>query len=120
VHNLHRSLKPGGRLVMDVLSRERLAKIFQATVSQRLPDGTLRVQRHEIVEDWTRVKNEWIYIKDGDVRTYEFSLRVYSGPELKALVAAAGFSRVMLHGALDGRPYGADAERLVVHAVKEC
>jgi SAM-dependent methyltransferase len=118
VANLHRNLKPGGVLVMDVLSRERMAKVFQPTISQRLPDGTLRVQRHEIVDDWTRVKNEWLYIKDGEVRTYEFVLRVYSGQELKALVIAAGFGRVTLHGALDGRPYGGNAERLVVRAVK--
>jgi len=33
-------------------------------------------------------------------------------------VATAGFRKVTLYGALDGRPYDADAERLVVVAVK--
>ena len=76
------------------------------------------MSRHEIVDDWTRIKNEWLFIKDDRVRRYEFHLRVYSGQELKTLLAAAGFSSVRLHGALDGRPYGAGAERLIAVATK--
>jgi SAM-dependent methyltransferase len=118
LQNLFTSLKPGASLVMDVVSKERIAKVLQPTASQRAPDGTLRVQRHEITDDWTRVRNEWLFIKGDRVRTFTFSLRIYAGQELKALVAAAGFRKVTLYGALDGRPYDADAERLVVVAVK--
>ena len=118
LRNLHASLKPGAPLVMDVISKERIAKVLQPTVSQRAPDGTLRVQRHQITDDWTRVKNEWLFIKNDRVRTFTFSLRIYSGQELKALLATAGFGRITLYGGLDGRPYDGDAERLVVLAVK--
>ena len=76
------------------------------------------VQRHEITDDWTRVRNEWLFIKDDRVCTYTFSLRIYSGQELKALLNAAGFQRITLYGALDGRPYDDNAERLVALAVK--
>jgi SAM-dependent methyltransferase len=118
LQNLHASLKPGAPLVMDVASKERIAKVLLPTVSQRAPDGTLRVQRHQITDDWTRVKNEWLFIKDERVRTFTFSLRIYSGQELKALLATAGFRRITLYGGLDGRPYDGGAERLVVLAVK--
>ena len=77
-----------------------------------------RVQRHEITDDWTRVSNEWLFIKEDRVRTFTFSLRIYSGQELKALATTAGFRRITLYGGLDGRPYDANAERLVVVAVK--
>jgi SAM-dependent methyltransferase len=118
LQNLLTSLKPGAPLVMDVVSKERIAKGLQPTVSQRAPDGTLRVQRHEITDDWTRVKNEWLFIKEDRVRTFTFSLRIYSGQELQALATTAGFRRITLYGGLDGRPYDANAERLVVVAVK--
>lgn len=118
VRNLRASLKPGASLVMDLASKERIAKVLQPTVSQRAPDGTLRVQRHEVTDDWTRVQNEWLFIKDGLVKTFRFSLRVYSGQELKQLVEAAGFREIRLYGALDGRPYDGAAERLVVVAVR--
>jgi SAM-dependent methyltransferase len=93
LQNLHASLKPGAPLVMDLVSKERIAKDLSPTVSQRAPDGTLRVQRHQITDDWTRVKNESLFIKDDRVRTFTFSLRIYSGQELKALLATAGFAR---------------------------
>lgn len=114
--NVRRSLRPGGVLVMDVASKERLARVLHPTLSQRTADGALLVQRHQIVEDWSRVRNEWTIVRDGRARTFEFLLRVYSGQELKALLGAAGFAPVTLYGSLDGRPYDLEAERLVVVA----
>ncbi len=116
LRHVHQSLRPGGVLVMDVASKERLARVLHPTLSQRAVDGALLVQRHQIVEDWTRVWNEWTVVRDGRARTFEFLLRVYSGQELKALLGAAGFATVTLYGSLDGRPYDLEAERLVVVA----
>jgi len=115
---IHGNLRDGGTLVMDVMSKERLARIFQASASQKAPDGALLVQRHEIVDDWTRVRNEWTIIRGDRARTFAFTVRVYSGQELRELLVAAGFEQVALYGALDQRPYGLHAERLVAVAVK--
>jgi hypothetical protein len=101
---------------MDVVSKERMARVLHATVSQKSADGALLVQRHEIVEDWARVRNEWTVVRNGRARTFAFHLRVYSGVELRALLGRAGFTAVTLYGALDGRPYDLEAERLVVVA----
>ena len=114
--NVRRSLRPGGVLVMDVASRERLARVLRATQSQRTADGAQLVQRHEIVDDGTRVRNEWTVVRGGRARTFEFRLRVYSEPELTALLGSAGFTSVRLCGGLDGRPYDWTAERLVAVA----
>ena len=118
LRNIHDSLKPGGRLVMDVMGKERIARVLEPTTSQKAPGGALLVRRHEIVDDWTRIRNEWIVVKDGRARVFEFMVRVYAGQELKGLLGTAGFVEVRLHGGLDGRPYGFDAERLVAVAVK--
>jgi SAM-dependent methyltransferase len=116
LRHVRESLRPGGVLVMDVASKERLARVLHPTLSQRAADGALLVQRHQIVDDWTRVRNEWTVIRDGHARTFEFLLRIYSGQELKTLLAAAGFATITLHGALDGRPYDLEAERLIAVA----
>ena len=116
LRHVHQSLRPGGVLVMDVASKERLARVLHPTLSQRAVDGALLVQRHQIVEDWTRVRNEWTVVRDGRARTFEFLLRIYSGQELKTLLGAAGFATVTLYGSLDGRPYDLEAERLVAVA----
>ncbi len=110
------SLKPGGRLVMDIIGKEKLARIFQPTTSEKLEDGTLMVQRHEIFDEWSRIRNEWIIIKGPEVRTFEFHHTVYSGQELKDRLLAVGFGDVKLYGSFEGEEYGRESNRLVAVA----
>ncbi len=116
--NVFQSLKPGGTFIVDVVGKEILAKIYQPIHSKVLSDGSLLVERHEIVEDWSRIKNEWIIIKGETVHRFKFQLRVYSGQELKARLAEAGFSEIHLYGNFDGHPYGPEADRLIAVAKK--
>ncbi len=112
------SLRPGGRLVMDLMGKEKLARIFQPTVSEKLEDGALLVQRHEIFDEWSRIRNEWIIIKGPEVRTFEFHHTVYSGQELKDRLLATGFQDVRLCGSFEGEEYGSESDRFVVVAGK--
>ena len=113
LRNLLASLKPRGSCVIEVLGKEQLARIFQPTISSSLPDGATLVQRHEIFDDWTRIRNEWIIIRQGRTKHFRFHHTVYSGQELRSLMEQAGFVDVKLCGSLDGAPYGPDAQRLV-------
>ena len=110
------SLKPGGRLVMDLMGKEKLARIFQPTTSEKLEDGTLLVQRHEVFDEWSRIRNEWIFIKGSEVRTFEFHHTVYSGQELKDRLLAVGFGDVKLYGSFEGEEYGRESTRFVAVA----
>ena len=118
LRNLHASLRPRGVCVVDVIGKERLARIFQPTVAEELPDGTVLVQQHAIEEDWTRIRNRWSVLHEGTVRTYEFALNLYSGQELRERLVEAGFADVALYGGFDGAPYGLESERLVAVARK--
>jgi SAM-dependent methyltransferase len=112
LENVFQSLKPGGLFLIDVMGKERLARIFSPTTSQRLEDGSTLVQLHEVFDGWSRIVNEWILIKDGAAKSYRFHHSIYSGQELKELLERAGFSNVRLYGDLDGNDYGSDAKRL--------
>lgn len=114
--NIFESLQPGGVCVIDLMGKERLAKIMQSSHVERHADGSLLVQMHEIFDDWTRIRNEWILLKGNRVWRFKFHHTIYSGQELKDLLRQAGFAKVKLHGDLDGRPYGPDAVRLVAVA----
>ena len=116
--NIFASLQPGGVCLFELLGKEHLAKIFQPTVSTDLPDGTTMVQRHEIFDDWTRVRNEWLIIKNGKTRSFKFHHTVYSGLELRDRLEQVGFTDIKLYGSLAGAPYGPAAERLVATARK--
>jgi SAM-dependent methyltransferase len=113
LRNIHESLKPGGVFLIDVISKEFLAKNFQATSSVKGPDGVLVVERREICDDWTRIRNEWILIKDQTAKQFKFSHTIYSGQELRSLMQRAGFDLISLFGDLDGNEYGINATRLI-------
>ena len=115
--NVAASLKPGGSFVLDVLGKERLARIFTPTVSREIPTGVV-VHRHSIVDDWCRISNEWILVEGDRSKTFRFSHWLYSARELRDMFARAGFSATRVYGSLAGTPYDADALRLVVVGVK--
>jgi SAM-dependent methyltransferase len=110
------NLRPGGVFVLEMVSKERLARAFQATTSTELPNGDVLFERHEVVDDWTRIRNRWTLVRAAGTRAFEFTHRIYSGQEMKNLLAAVGLSGPRIYGDLDGRSYGFDAQRLVAVA----
>lgn len=118
LRNIFASLKPDGICLIDVMGKECLAKVLQPTTSEVLPDGTKLVQRHEIFDDWTRIRNEWILIRKGRARSFKFHHTVYSGQELRDRLQQVGFADIRLYGNLDGDEYGPNAHRLIAVARK--
>jgi SAM-dependent methyltransferase len=118
LRNVLTSLRPGGIFLLEMVGKEYLAAIFQPTSMETLPDGSQLVQKREIFDDWTRVRNDWVLIRKGRTRTFRFHHTIYSGQELKDRLLDAGFENVRLYGSLEGHPYGLDSERLVAVARK--
>jgi len=116
--HLAQSLKPGAPLVMDLIGKEIMARTFQATTSVQLEDGAVLIQRHEIFDDWSKIRNEWFLIKGATATSFSFHHTIYSGRELKDRLQTAGFSTVTLHGDFHGAPYGLSAKRLVAVATR--
>ncbi len=116
--NIFTNLKPGGSLLMDMGSKERLARIFQSTVSNTWPDGTITINKHIILDNFTRIQNEWIIIRKGKTSKFEFTDTIYSGQEIIDRLELAGFVNIRLYGNLDGGEYGLNAQRLIAVAEK--
>jgi SAM-dependent methyltransferase len=116
--NLLASLRPGGTCLIEVMGKERLARILRPTTSDRLADGSMLVQRHEIFDSWTRVRNEWLLIRGDRVKSFAFHHTIYSGQELRDRLEQVGFTNVTLHGSLNGDEYSPTATRLVAVARK--
>ena len=118
LRNMHRSLCKGGVLVIDVMGKELLARGFLPTTSDELADGRMLIQRHEIFDNWTRIRNQWIVIENDVATTFRFHNTVYSGQEIQDRLFEAGFRDVRLFGSVDGSEYGLNARRLVAVARK--
>jgi SAM-dependent methyltransferase len=113
--NLHDSLRSGGALLIDVMSKELTGRFWDTRITEA--ESMMRVERHEIIDNWTRIKSQWILIGDDDsVQRFEYHVRIYSGQELTDLLRDAGFVDVALYGDLDGRPYGPRGTRLIALA----
>ena len=117
LENIYSSLKSGGRLVMELVGKEALARIFRERDWHELDDAILLEER-KLSEDWRRIENRWILLKDGRQHERRFSLRLYSAVELKELLKQCGFSQADIYGSLTGEPYDQNAKRLVVVAQK--
>jgi SAM-dependent methyltransferase len=113
LHNIYQSLKSGGICVLDMMGKEVLARDFQPTVSEKHPDGSILIQRREIFDEWSRILNERILVKEGKAISFTFHQTIYSGQELKERLLQAGFMKVRLFGNLDSEEYGPNASRLV-------
>ena len=81
--NAYRSLKPGGALFMDVMGKEHLARTFIPTHSYTLPNGSAFVEIHKIIDDWSRLQNDYIVIKKNKALRFRFYINLYSGLELR-------------------------------------
>ena len=117
IENVYRSLRSDGRLLIDMMGKEVIARIFRPRDWHPTADGVVLFE-HKVVDDWSRIENRWILIKNGRQHEWNFSHRVYSATELCTLLSDSGFQGVQAYGNLDGAAYDEKAERLVVVGYK--
>jgi hypothetical protein len=92
--------------------------VFESTGSTEIEGVGLSIQRRKVIDDWSRMENEWIFIKDGRAETFRLRHWIYSGRELRGMLESVGFGAVEIYGDLEGMPYGPRAKRLVAVARK--
>ena len=114
--NFFACLKPGGHLVIDLMGKEVLARIFRSHDWHKEPDGTMVLEERKVSGDWSWIDVRWIIIRDKKTIEHRFGHRLYAASELKELLASVGFVEPRAYGSLEGTPYDHEAERLVVVA----
>lgn len=107
----HDVLRPGGRLVMELLHRDRIAGLFGRSQPE-CPGGV----RETAVTDWvTGITVSRVAL--GDVER-TFRVRMYTATELVRELHAVGFATVDAWGDLRGATPVSPATRLVVRALR--
>ena len=118
LENVYKSLKEGGKFLIDIMGKEVLARIFQEKRWFE-EDGAIILEESKLAEDWSLVENRWIIIRDGRRDEFRFTLRLYSAVLLSELLKSCGFGQVEIYGDLSGSPYDQTAKKLVVVAHKK-
>lgn len=111
-----RSLRPGGRYLIDVPAAESLLSNFRER--DWFTAGDIDVlERRSYVVGTGRIETEWTFVRGGERRVQNSSIRVYTVHELTDLLAQAGFTSFL---ALDDElePYDLGSRRLWMIATK--
>lgn len=116
--NVFESLRPGGKVLFDVMGKEIIARGFRQSMVQRrqLADGeAMMIDEPRVGDDWHHIASTWTFLwPDGEREVFELRCRCYAATELKRLLAEAEFEQVRAFGGLDGCAYDQNARRLVV------
>jgi SAM-dependent methyltransferase len=105
-----KALKPGGRLLIDQVNRERVLRNFKSKQSGE----RLTVKAH-----WNsksqRVESEWTLTqKDGRRISSRSSIRMYTIRQFRALFEKAGLALEKVYGTIVGEPYSRKSARMIV------
>lgn len=110
-------LRPGGRLIMQLVNRDYLVRTFVEEEIRR-EDGLMILEEREFDVVSSRVVTTTTVIDGVDQRLYHSSIRVYSLSELDMLLSASGLHIIEVYGGLDQRVFDWNTNQLVVVAEK--
>lgn len=115
--NVFRSLKKGGKLVMELRGKEEFARVFRERIWSE-KDGTILLEERKIKRNWSWLESRWIIIKGQTRKEFLVSHRLFSASELQALLRKSGFNIIRVCGDLSGSKYDHMARRLIVVSEK--
>ena len=117
LENVYASLRKGGSVLIDLNSKEIVARHFQERTWMEI-DGTLLLIQQWADRKWRSLETRWILVRGGRSREVRWKMRLYSGEDMKSLLKAAGFDSVRLYGGLSGSAFDRFAQRLIAVARK--
>lgn len=91
--NIYDSLRPGGRLLMEIMSREGLKKRFTPKDWREGKNSFLLEERFP-KRNWRWMENRWIILAKGRVYASKLTHHLYSAQELSSMLRKAGFRSV--------------------------
>ncbi|MFI5346871.1 MAG: class I SAM-dependent methyltransferase [Elusimicrobiota bacterium] len=116
---VRKALKPGAKLLIDVLNKEWLMRHFEPNFWENGEDGRGAVVLDQIAFDFQkgRLDNKRTIVSGDGKRTPSFlSVRIYALTELMAQTERAGLEYRQCWGGFDGAAYGMDSPRLIALA----
>jgi SAM-dependent methyltransferase len=115
--NMFDSLKRKGKLVIEMMGKEVLARIYRERGwAER--DGIVTLEERKITKNWSWMDNRWIILKGNTRKEFRITHRLYSAVELSELLTECGFLIKNVYGNLNGDAYDHKAIRMIVVAQK--
>ncbi|MBP2473034.1 SAM-dependent methyltransferase [Crossiella equi] len=115
LHEVHRALRPGGRLAMELMNLYWLLPNYREHMSAVHADGTKVVDEHRLDALTGQSLATRTVVRDGQTSVTRYLVRMFAYPELASWLREAGFRQVNGLGE-DGTPLTAAHCRMVVVA----
>jgi SAM-dependent methyltransferase len=115
-----RALKPGGRVLLDLLNRDWVVANYETEDSHTAADGTLFLEHRRFDLESSRNHVSFTVVKP-DGRRREVGghhIRLYTLREMRGTLDAAGLSYEAVYGGFEGETYGIDTRRMIIVAHK--
>jgi SAM-dependent methyltransferase len=110
-----RALRPGGRFALETINPYGLLGGFKAEDRSERPDGSSLIQERWVDIRRGRIETIWtIAGPDGSESKLESSLRLYTAPELEAMLLRAGLSLTALLNPRNGSELTRDSLRMML------
>jgi SAM-dependent methyltransferase len=115
-----RVLRPGGRLLLDLLNREHALAGFADAIQRVEEDGTLIAEQRGFDPLTSRLATSFVIVTPDGARTDSVghSLRLYTLTEIAQRLSAAGLRLARTYGGFGGEDYGLAAVRMICVAVR--
>jgi len=115
--SVFRTLKPGGRFLLDIHAVETILPRFREKDWMEVDDIVV-LQNRKWNHKTGRVDEEWKFIRDGKTEIHHSSIRIYTYGELNRLMKEVGFQACEGYSSMEMTPFGLGAKRLLMVALK--
>jgi hypothetical protein len=110
-----RVLRPGGRLVIELMHRDLLVRLDHAQDWRALGAGRLLLEQHAFDPAGGVAQTTQTLIDGSGAReSRSFTVRVYTATELTAMLAQAGFAAARCYGDLGGAAFTTGSRLVIV------
>lgn len=114
---LYKATKPGGKLVLHLINRDWIMKNYLSQDWQKVKNIKVLEERKF---DYSKsvILSTWTFIKNGEQRFFDISIRLYSYHELRQMLEKVGFSNVTGYGNVKGDPIDRNTRDMFIFAQK--
>jgi ubiquinone/menaquinone biosynthesis C-methylase UbiE len=110
-----RVLRPTGRLVIEIMHRDRLVHGFHEQDWRLVGEGRLLLEQRSFdAAAGVAQTTQTLIEKTGERDSRSFAVRVYTATELVAMLNRAGFDDARCYGDLEGGPFGTTTRLVIV------
>jgi len=112
-----KALKPGGRFFISLINRDWVILNFAERDWFAAGDGMVYAERRfDIARSVTT--DTWTFVRDGQARSHDTLIRIYSLHEMMAMLRAAGFVDIEGYGSFKEEPITRNSRMMYITAVK--